>query len=313
MLLNKDESGSAYNRVAGVDANFRFGFLTINGYAAKTSRRSDRCRQRATTSRRARSSNYQRSALGVRAASTTAIGAALQRRDGLRAARRASNNTALFVGRTFRPKCALEAGLREMRPHLQFDNFTAQDGGGLESRYQDWHLPFNFQDSGVHRDRRQPERRGDRRPFTINSARGVQVDPGRYEFNEYFVLWNTNAAARFSFEPRYATGDFYDGYRRGYTVGPALRLNEHFNASVTVQINDIELPTGAFVTNLVTEPRELQLQHEGVRERAGAVQHRHAAVELEPAVQHHPPAAERFLPRLQRAARRRDRRLINRA
>ena len=36
MLLNKDESGSHYNRVAGVDANFRFGFLNIDGYAVRT-------------------------------------------------------------------------------------------------------------------------------------------------------------------------------------------------------------------------------------------------------------------------------------
>ena len=36
MLLNKEQGGPHFNRVAGVDANFRFGFLTLNGYAAKT-------------------------------------------------------------------------------------------------------------------------------------------------------------------------------------------------------------------------------------------------------------------------------------
>jgi hypothetical protein len=33
MFLNKEESGPSYNRVAGVDANFRFGFLSVDGYA----------------------------------------------------------------------------------------------------------------------------------------------------------------------------------------------------------------------------------------------------------------------------------------
>ena len=90
-------------------------------------------------------------------------------------------------------------------------------------------------------------------------------------------LEDTNSAARFSFDSRYSIGDFYDGYRRGYTFGPAVRVNEHFNASVNLQVNDIELSNGSFVSTLVIEPRQLQLQHEDVRQRAGAVQHRLAA------------------------------------
>ena len=76
--------------------------------------------------------------------------------------------------------------------------------------------------------------------------------PGRYEFNEYFVLANTNAAAPVSFNTRYSIGDFYDGYRRGYTLGTTVRANEHFNVSGNVQFNDIELPQGAFTTTLIT-------------------------------------------------------------
>ena len=91
-----------------------------------------------------------------------------------------------------------------------------------------------------------------RSPFTINSSRGVRVNPGRYEFNEYFIFWNTNAASRVSFNNRYSIGEFYDGYRRSYTFGPSVRLNEHFNASVNLQINDIALSTGSFVSKLLT-------------------------------------------------------------
>jgi hypothetical protein len=91
-----------------------------------------------------------------------------------------------------------------------------------------------------------------RRPFTVNSARGISVNPGHYEFNEYFIFWNTNAAARLSLNSRFSTGAFYDGYRRAYSVGPAGRVNEHFNMAVNVQVNDITLSTGAFVSTLVT-------------------------------------------------------------
>ena len=49
----------------------------------------------------------------------------------------------------------------------------------------------------------------------------------------------------------------------------------------TSQFNDIDLPQGAFTTTLITGPRELLPQHQGVPQRAAAVQHRRAAVELE--------------------------------
>lgn len=91
-----------------------------------------------------------------------------------------------------------------------------------------------------------------RTPFTINSARGIRVAPGRYEFDEYFIFWNTNSAARVSVNSRFSTGMFYGGYRRSYTVGPSLRLNERFNVSANIQVNDITLSTEDFVSTLVT-------------------------------------------------------------
>jgi hypothetical protein len=86
----------------------------------------------------------------------------------------------------------------------------------------------------------------------INSRRNVYVDPGRYDFREYFVLANTNSAAPFAMNLRYGNGEFYDGYRRNYTIGGTLRLNQHLNVSLSDQINDIDLASGSFVTHLVT-------------------------------------------------------------
>ena len=47
------------------------------------------------------------------------------------------------------------------------------------------------------------------------------------------MLANTNSAAPFSMNLRYGTGEFYDGYRRNYTVGGTFRLNEHLNVSLS--------------------------------------------------------------------------------
>jgi hypothetical protein len=152
------------------------------------------------------------------------------------------NNYFSFLARRFRP-LAVSDWIREIRPHVQFDAFYRQDGGALESRYMDFHFPITFQDSSNMEIGVNPNVEVISERFRLNTAHDVWVEPGRYDFNEYFIFWNTNAAARLSVNTRYAIGPFYDGYRRAYTVSPSLRLNENFNASVGLQINDISAPT----------------------------------------------------------------------
>ena len=250
VFMNKDERGARYNRVAGVDANFRFGFLSLNGYAAKTfSPQSVEPGTGEDLATRA-SFNYQSRRLQFRG-HFNSIGERFNDEMGF-VPRQGVNNGLLYAGWTLRPKWFKKLGLRETRPHWQLDMFTRHDGTGLESRYQDWHWPITsnggaFVEVGVN-----PNVEEIRAPFTINSSRGVTVKPGRYEFNEYFILWNSNNSAKFSFTSRYSNGEFYDGYRRGYTFGPTIRLNERFNATLNLQVNDVTLSTGAFVSKLVT-------------------------------------------------------------
>ena len=249
VLLNRGANGSAYNRVAGVDANFRFGFLTMNGYAAKTfspeSVIAGKGKDYAT-----RASGRWEDRLWQFAARYDSIGQRFNDEMGF-VPRQGVYETYVFAGRRFRPRL-LSKWVRETRPHWQVDMFSRQDGGAVESRYQDFHLPFAFQDSSNMEIGINPNVEVVRSPFTINSSRGVKVNPGRYEFNEFFIFWNTNAASRVSFNNRYSVGDFYDGHRRSYTFGPSFRLNENFNASFNLQINDVELSTGSFVSKLLT-------------------------------------------------------------
>ena len=62
-------------------------------------------------------------------------------------------------------------------PHWQVDAFRRRDGLGLESRYQDVHLPFNFNDGAFIEIGVNPNVEVIRQPFTINSSLGVQVFP----------------------------------------------------------------------------------------------------------------------------------------
>ena len=250
VFLNKEAGGPAFNRVAGVDANFRFGpSVSFNAYGAKTFSPDAPVPTEGRDHTMRVGGRYDGRIWQVNGRFDT-IGARFNDEMGF-VPRLGVDNAFLFVGRRFRP-VVISRWVRETRPHWQVDTFTRQAGRGLESRYQDFHLPFAFQDGSNMEMGVNPNVEVVRAPFTINSSRGVRVDPGRYEFNEYFIFWNTNSAARLSFNNRYSIGHFYDGYRRAYTFGPSVRLNENFNASVNLAINDIELSSGSFVSKLLT-------------------------------------------------------------
>jgi hypothetical protein len=253
ILLNKEENGPHFNRVAGLDANFRFGDLTVNTYVARSFSPGLALQDLASTGGNAYASragfNYQSRTWQFQAGHS-GIGGRFNDEVGF-VPRRGIDNFDGRFGRQIRPP-VLSKWLRQMQPHIELDLFLRQDDGTLETSYQGYHWNFNFQDGsnaefGVNRMIEDvPE------VFTINNSTGTVVNPGRYQYPEYFAFWRTNESATISLNTRYATGSFYDGYRRNVSVGPSIRLNEKLNASVNLQLNDIELSTGAFLSKLLT-------------------------------------------------------------
>jgi hypothetical protein len=250
MFLNKDPNGGDYNRAFGADANFRFfRDLTMNIAGAKSATPSTRLPGSGDDWYSKSSFGYRGDVLETRAMYQT-IGSRFNDEMGF-VPRVGVDNLEAYVGTHLRFK-KFSSWMRETFPHVQIENFTKRDGGELESRYMDWHWPVTFQNSAFVEVGVNPNVEVIDDRFTINSRRNIYVDPGRYEFNENFILANTNAAAPFSMNLRYGNGEFYDGYRRNYTVGGTYRMNQHLNLSLSDQINDIELGSGAFVTHLVT-------------------------------------------------------------
>lgn len=161
------------------------------------------------------------------------------------------NHSATYARMNLRPAWAARRGVREIGPHFHFDQFERRDGSGTESRYFDWHVVLTMNDSGFFETGVNRNREGTLVPFTLNSARGVRVAPGTYDFNEYFALYRSNNAARLSYETRVSIGDLYDGSRKSYAFAPTVRMNEHVNASVSLQVNDIHLPAASYLSKLV--------------------------------------------------------------
>ncbi len=249
VLLNKDEAGAGYNRMAGVDANFRFGFLTFNGVAAR-SMSDEPAVPGAGNEYSARAfAQYQDRTWQFRWG-LDAIGGQFENELGF-VPQRGVNSQTGNVAHAFR-SARLPGWAREIRPHWEFELYTRQDDGSLDQRFSGYHLPLEFSNGGFLEVGVNTYAEAIEVPFTLNGPRRAVVSTGRHTFTEYFALFNGDPAAPVTPALRYSFGTFYDGYKRSYSIGPSMRANERLNASLSLQINDIDLPGVSYVSTLAT-------------------------------------------------------------
>lgn len=249
MFLNKDEAGAHYNRAAGADANVRvFNYLQFGGFVAKTFSPVNEAGASGQDVATNTIVSWRDNFWDLRASYLT-IGERFNAEMGF-VPRTGVDKTELFAGYHWRPR-AVKGWLRDVFPHWQFLDFQRRTGG-LDSRYVDWHLPITLQDGTFIEGGVNPNTEDIAAAFTVNRRLGIRIEPGRYDFNEYFLLWRTNSSAALSVNGRYSIGDFYDGYRRTYQLGLTTRMNERLTLSATGSVNDIDLPQGAFTTTLVS-------------------------------------------------------------
>jgi hypothetical protein len=247
VLLNKDEVGPRFNRMAGVDSSFRFGFLSLGGFLARTVSPVGIGPQSGNEIASRANFNYQDRKWQFRGR-FDAVGARFNDELGF-IPRRGVNNEFAYIGRAFRARW-FPTWLREVRPHWQADVFTRQKGNALDTRQQDFHVPFTFSNGSFMEVGMNSNLEIITAPFTLNPARRVRIDTGRYEYNEWFVFFFGNGAAKVTPSFRYSVGDFYNGTKRAFAVGPSFHPNEKFNGSVSVQVNDISLPQASYVSTL---------------------------------------------------------------
>ena len=250
MFLNKSARADD-NRVAGLDANFRFfQNLNINLNVVQTSTPAGQVNAKGDDNLQTKAGFTWRNRTYEARAGYQTVGTRFNDEMGF-IPRTGVNNTTLYGALHLRPTF-WSRWVREAFPHWQFQQVERRDTGQLDSRYMDFHFPFNFQNSGFVEPGVNPNVEVIVTPFTLNARRGISIRPGRYEFNEYFVTGYTNPAARLSYNARYGTGPFYDGYKRSYSFSATSRVSEQFTIGATWARNDISLPGGGYVTDLVT-------------------------------------------------------------
>ncbi len=90
-------------------------------------------------------------------------------------------------------------------------------------------------------------------PYAFPLGGGVSINPGHYDFQDYYASYSLSAQRRVSGTVTFQRGGFYDGtitaigYRRG-----RVELTPQFSLEPGISINRIELPIGAATIPLLT-------------------------------------------------------------
>lgn len=146
----------------------------------------------------------------------------------------------------FRPKDFI--GIQELRPHATFRGFWGLDGF-QETGFLHLDNHWQFRDSTEIHTGMNLTREGVRTPFEIYP--GVFVPPGTYDHAEAQLVGMSNQGAPFSVSMRVTAGGFFGGDRLTLNPTIKMRAGDALTAEVTYQRNDVKLPWGDFVTNLV--------------------------------------------------------------
>ncbi len=138
--------------------------------------------------------------------------------------------------------------IQELRPHATFRGFWGLDGF-QETGFMHLDNHWQFRDSTEIHTGMNLTREGVRTPFEIYP--GIFVPPGTYDHAEAQLVAMSNQGAPFSVSMRATIGGFFGGDR--VTLNPTIRMRagDALTTQLDYQRNNIDLPWGEFVTNLV--------------------------------------------------------------
>jgi Domain of unknown function (DUF5916) len=144
----------------------------------------------------------------------------------------------------FRPKRIFQ----ELRPHTTYRAFFGFDGF-QETGY--WHIDnhWQFKDSTEVHTGVNLTVEGVRTPFQIYP--GIFVPPGMYRNTELQPVLMMNEAKPVSLSLQTNFGGFFSGTRKSINPTVRFRAGQTLTGSVSYQRNDVDLPQGSFVTNLI--------------------------------------------------------------
>ena len=139
--------------------------------------------------------------------------------------------------------------VRQWNPHISLRRYVGTDGF-LQSSWAHIDLTeVEFNSGG----RLGPDinvyTEGLQAPFEI--APGVVLQPGQYHYSLPGLDWGSDPSAPLSFLTRIEVGQFYSGHKKGGNITVTARRGAAFSSALTVDHQDVDLPEGAFVRDLI--------------------------------------------------------------
>jgi RluA family pseudouridine synthase len=247
IVLSREPSGNSsdFNRVAGVDANFRFfRNLSVNTFAA-----------RSETPGITADPNSWKASIGWEdtlkrlQASIMTIGEGF--RDDLGFVRR-TGVTRQFYDAAFmpQPEWLRRRGIRQLQPHARV--WTYKDPSGqLVSRLGHVANQTTWNNGAYWEYAFEPRVEAITRPFAI--APGVTIPTGRYDWTQHLMLLEGDHSKPLSGSIRYTFGGFWSGSQRNAQISLLYRPTYRMVFDLGLQISDISLrlPAAEFTTTLV--------------------------------------------------------------
>ena len=154
----------------------------------------------------------------------------------------------------FQPQPKRWPWIRRIAPHMSYTSFRDLHTDEMQS--ENWHIhPLEIQ-----------PRQGGRigwvfdymkdaplLPFTVfnRDGRRVVIPAGVYGWGQHVFEYFHNPAARVTANIRYRIGNYYDGDFHGFDFNSDYRITPKATASVGWTRQDIDLPYGSFINNLV--------------------------------------------------------------
>lgn len=247
IFLSRQPSGdsSDFNRVAGIDANFRFfKSLSINTFAARTDSPGVTTNQDAGKIAIGWEDSLKR--LG---ASIMKIGEGFK--DDMGFVRRVGV-TRQFYDMAFLPQPAAlrKRGIRQIQPHARA--FIYDDpNGDLVSRTIHVANQTTWNNGSYMEYAFEPRVEAIKKPFAVSP--GVSIPIGRYDWYQHVLLFEGDHSRALSGSIRYTFGGFWSGSQKNTQISLLYRPTYRLVADLGLQITKIalDLPRAEFTTTLV--------------------------------------------------------------
>jgi len=242
IAINKELGGPEFNRTYGVDANLNFfTYLNINSYILRTESEGETDRDYAGSLHVAWKDEFWDLKGGH-----TMIGDEFNPEVGF-VPRTGMYKSFGQFGITPRPNGRIR-GIREINPSVSTRYIENMDGN-LESRKNNLTLRTFFNDSSMLYLDLESKYEHLYEPFEIRDD--ITLDLGAYSWKEYTAWYESDQSRMLGVRGMYKTGGFWSGNIDRYMVAMKFHPTYKFAAEVQLDRNDVTLPEGDFIVDLV--------------------------------------------------------------